>query len=389
MSLQAHSSVLSPSDDVSIDPTTNTGSNPQGHTRTFSNQGIGSSPSSDGFLSKISKYFKSSTPPTPTSSSSTVTSPSTLTPSGGGNNNSTSTTGQYYSNSVNNIGSSNSTITTPNTSNVVGSTNTPDYYQQKQKQLQKKQKKKGTTPKPGTISKVRGASFPIEAISEQIVGVFPQNSNITTSEDDSLSEKSKVYDPFEEGPRMSIGSDNGSNSSSAGNTFVIRNSGNISNYLSDDEGVSESKLEKFRQILNSNDDIDIENLRKLSWRGIPSSVRAVVWKILLGYMPLNRERTEQIINRKRKEYLDYVSKYYNEEHLQKTEQETALQKQIHIDVIRTNPDLQLYQNPRIQQALERILYIWSIRHPASGYVQGLNDLVTPFMSVFLYDFMSK
>lgn len=39
-------------------------------------------------------------------------------------------------------------------------------------------------------------------------------------------------------------------------------------------------------------------------------------------------------------------------------------------------------------ALERILYIWSIRHPASGYVQGINDLVTPFMVVFLQEYIS-
>ena len=38
---------------------------------------------------------------------------------------------------------------------------------------------------------------------------------------------------------------------------------------------------------------------------------------------------------------------------------------------------------RVQRALERILYIWALRHPASGYVQGLNDLVTPFLAVFL------
>lgn len=32
---------------------------------------------------------------------------------------------------------------------------------------------------------------------------------------------------------------------------------------------------------------------------------------------------------------------------------------------------------------ERILFIWSIRHPASGYVQGMNDLVTPFFVTYL------
>ena len=35
------------------------------------------------------------------------------------------------------------------------------------------------------------------------------------------------------------------------------------------------------------------------------------------------------------------------------------------------------------QCFERILFIWSMRHPASGYVQGINDLVTPFFVVFL------
>ena len=37
--------------------------------------------------------------------------------------------------------------------------------------------------------------------------------------------------------------------------------------------------------------------------------------------------------------------------------------------------------------MERILYIWAIRHPASGYVQGINDLVTPFLMVFLQDYV--
>lgn len=33
--------------------------------------------------------------------------------------------------------------------------------------------------------------------------------------------------------------------------------------------------------------------------------------------------------------------------------------------------------------MERVLYIWALRHPASGYVQGINDLLTPFLVVFL------
>ena len=41
------------------------------------------------------------------------------------------------------------------------------------------------------------------------------------------------------------------------------------------------------------------------------------------------------------------------------------------------------------QCLERILYVWAIRHPASGYVQGINDLATPFFQVFLSSYIGK
>ena len=42
----------------------------------------------------------------------------------------------------------------------------------------------------------------------------------------------------------------------------------------------------------------------------------------------------------------------------------------------------------VVQVFERILYIWAIRHPASGYVQGINDLVTPFFVVFLAEYLA-
>jgi len=41
------------------------------------------------------------------------------------------------------------------------------------------------------------------------------------------------------------------------------------------------------------------------------------------------------------------------------------------------------------QSIERILYVWAIRHPASGYVQGINDLVTPFYQVFLSSYITS
>ena len=48
-----------------------------------------------------------------------------------------------------------------------------------------------------------------------------------------------------------------------------------------------------------------------------------------------------------------------------------------------SPLVGLFQQRCVQEMVERVLYIWAIRHPASGYVQGINDLVTPFLMVFL------
>lgn len=53
---------------------------------------------------------------------------------------------------------------------------------------------------------------------------------------------------------------------------------------------------------------------------------------------------------------------------------------------RTAPEVELFKDPLVREALVRILYCWSIRRPASGYVQGINDLVTPFYSIFLSEY---
>nr|XP_020031004.1 TBC1 domain family member 22A isoform X1 [Castor canadensis] len=47
----------------------------------------------------------------------------------------------------------------------------------------------------------------------------------------------------------------------------------------------------------------------------------------------------------------------------------------------------LILQPKVTEIFERILFIWAIRHPASGYVQGINDLVTPFFVVFICEYL--
>jgi len=62
-------------------------------------------------------------------------------------------------------------------------------------------------------------------------------------------------------------------------------------------------------------------------------------------------------------------------------------KQIAVDIPRTMPEYKLFSIERIRKIMLRLLYVWSIRHPASGYVQGFNDLCTPFIIVFLNQYI--
>ncbi|XP_061770463.1 TBC1 domain family member 22A isoform X2 [Nerophis ophidion] len=145
-----------------------------------------------------------------------------------------------------------------------------------------------------------------------------------------------------------------------------------------------SRLDKFKQLL-AGPNTDLEELRKLSWSGIPRQVRPITWKLLSGYLPANAERRDNVLQRKRQEYFGFIQQYYdsrNDEHHQDT------YRQIQIDIPRMSPESLVLQ-PKVTEIFERILFIWAIRHPASGYVQGINDLVTPFFVVYVFEYIEE
>lgn len=165
-----------------------------------------------------------------------------------------------------------------------------------------------------------------------------------------------------------------------------------------------SKINKFKRILQAST-VSLPDLRSAAWSGVPEEVRTMTWQLLLGYLPANSDRRVTTLERKRKEYLDGVKQAFGEGSAATRNStssglaglasnppvttgrgrglDEALWHQIVIDVPRTNPHLPLYQFEATQRSLERILYVWALRHPASGYVQGINDLATPFWQVFL------
>lgn len=159
--------------------------------------------------------------------------------------------------------------------------------------------------------------------------------------------------------------------------------------------VADPRIRKFKTLL-AQDNVDMEALSKLMWNGALEEFRGPAWRLLLGYSPANSQRRPQALTRKREEYRDLLARYYanldtndlKPEWLATiSTQENALIHQIRIDVPRTLPHNPLFANPTVQRALERILLMWALRHPASGYVQGINDLVTPFIVVFLREIL--
>ncbi|KAJ7772670.1 rab-GTPase-TBC domain-containing protein [Mycena maculata] len=146
-----------------------------------------------------------------------------------------------------------------------------------------------------------------------------------------------------------------------------------------ERSIRTNRRHKFVECLSSQD-VNIAELRKLAWAGIPADLRPMAWQLLLGYLPLPTPLRAATLARKRGEYASLVELAFARDREGLDQQ---IWHQIEIDVPRTRPGVRLWMHAATQRALERILYVWAIRHPASGYVQGINDLATPFVQVFL------
>ena len=129
-----------------------------------------------------------------------------------------------------------------------------------------------------------------------------------------------------------------------------------------------SLADKLNSLLHS-ELITIQDLRKLCWNGIPNnSLRAKIWPILIGMVqPSDLEKRTAFILKRKNDYLEQRAITLNES------KEKTTWNQISIDMPRTHPSLALFQKESTQSAMLRILYVWSIRHPTTNYVQGITS----------------
>jgi hypothetical protein len=80
--------------------------------------------------------------------------------------------------------------------------------------------------------------------------------------------------------------------------------------------------------------------------------------VVKGYAPPNADRREAALARKRQEYLDCISQYYDIGDDDRSSDENEMLHQISMDVPRTLPEVPFFQQIAVQASLSRILYIW-------------------------------
>ena len=245
-------------------------------------------------------------------------------------------------------------------------------------------------PKPGTIRQVRGATYPpltappgrSGGSSNSLLSRVTSggsSSNLAVDVSDSSGSTSNSKAPAPPPPQNSAPA---TPPAAANKKSTTASATPPSAAASTPMSLEVQRLRKFEMLLAA-EVVDLKALRAAAWSGVPHQCRAMVWQVLLGYLPPNRAWRESTLERKRQEYYSSVPQYFDVPNAERTDGHRAMLHQILIDVPRTAPSVKIFRQEKVQRALERILYIWALRHPASGYVQGINDLVTPFYFVFL------
>ena len=186
-----------------------------------------------------------------------------------------------------------------------------------------------------------------------------------------------------------------------------------------------------------------KNLQIFSEDGLPDDIpilRSIIWKINLGYLPIDNEEWEKILEDKRNSYIDYkdifkkklmeeYKLYENYDKMNKEEKENLdkttnklLLEQICKDVNRTHNQLDFFFKPTDEtnvlsqkelieimdkrrncsmkdikeiykinikethaDVIVRILFIYSNFFPDLSYVQGMNEIIAPIYYIFSFD----
>ncbi|GLC38907.1 hypothetical protein PLESTB_000460300 [Pleodorina starrii] len=194
----------------------------------------------------------------------------------------------------------------------------------------------------------------------------------------------------------------------------------------------EARVGRFKTELRGSH-INLHNLKRLAFHGIPDcgNLRAIVWKLLLGYLPLTpddwatelaKKRTtyhvfcqELIVDPKRQEQdgeglagggapgngaeRRAVESEPVEDHplcLSQTSKwntyfkDSEIMVQVERDVLRTHPDMHFFTGDTTEaeahrEDMKRALFMYAKLNPGLRYIQGMNELIAPLYYLFKTD----
>ena len=143
---------------------------------------------------------------------------------------------------------------------------------------------------------------------------------------------------------------------------------------SHDEGVMEDCLSSSVVDLGAD---HTQGLRSLAWVGVPPHLRGGVWRLLCEVLPPTVARREEEHARRVAQYVAFVAWYGDD----KSGEGAEIEKQLALDLPRHK--MLLYHIPECVNALKRVLFVWCLRHPGVGYVQGMDDIAANFFCAYL------
>jgi len=154
------------------------------------------------------------------------------------------------------------------------------------------------------------------------------------------------------------------------------------------DGFDAMKITRFSEIIGS-DIVDMIKLREIVWSGCPCgnpAIRAVSWKILLGVIPPRVHRHEETRLKRSKEYQNLLHEHKCNIDASSSRESgiNDVVHQIEIDIPRTvTLGQEFVKSDPFLSVVRRVLIIWSLRNPACGYVQGMNDIAVSLLLVLL------
>jgi len=150
--------------------------------------------------------------------------------------------------------------------------------------------------------------------------------------------------------------------------------------------------------------INMKRVRQLAFRGVPKNLRGIYWKLLLGYLPPEREQWSIQLQNQRNAYHTLLSVALSEPrntsendhplsnernsgwyiHFKDIETKELIQR----DVARTMPEERFFCTPEKTNtihgtALNNMLLVYAKNNARIGYVQGMNEVMAQIYYVFI------